>query len=280
MKKELGITLISLVVTIIVLIILAGVSINLILGKDGIITKTRQAKENMEIAQIEEETALNELYMQIETEGGVSSGNITYEAILKLAEFKKEIASAITDMGVATSENADKYTMATNIRSILDNANASSINYDNKNSGLTSTNVQSAIDELNSDISQTNNNLDKIGDVYQIYINRTEIQNETFTPLTSLTLPEKGTYLIIGKIRYDVNTNGARGISVHGTSGWNSLHNVVNAISSKNHKTIVEHSRIETFSEPTTLYLNAYQNSGSTLACDVAYIQCVKLSTE
>ena len=43
-KKERGITLIALVVTIIVLIILAGVSINLVFGNLGIVTKAKEAK--------------------------------------------------------------------------------------------------------------------------------------------------------------------------------------------------------------------------------------------
>ena len=44
-KKETGITLIALVVTIVVLIILATVSINAVLGQNGIIKKAKQAKE-------------------------------------------------------------------------------------------------------------------------------------------------------------------------------------------------------------------------------------------
>ena len=43
MRQEKGITLLALVVTVIVLIILAAVSINLILGDDGIVTKARDA---------------------------------------------------------------------------------------------------------------------------------------------------------------------------------------------------------------------------------------------
>ena len=38
-KKKEGITLIALVVTIVLLLILAGVSLNLVLGNNGIITK-------------------------------------------------------------------------------------------------------------------------------------------------------------------------------------------------------------------------------------------------
>ena len=55
MKRENGITMITLAVTIIVLIILAGVSINMLVGDNGIITMAQKSKENIELAQIEEE---------------------------------------------------------------------------------------------------------------------------------------------------------------------------------------------------------------------------------
>ena len=58
LKKSNGITLIALVVTIIVLIILAGVSINLILGDNGIITKAQEAKQVQEKAEIKSEIQL------------------------------------------------------------------------------------------------------------------------------------------------------------------------------------------------------------------------------
>ena len=120
MKKQSGITLISLVVTIIVLIILAGISINLILGQDGIINRAKEAKQNMEYAQIEEQEQLNELYDQMIGQG---SGALSYDAIAKLVEFKKEIANAITEMGVETSEDASADTMANNIKNISSNSN-------------------------------------------------------------------------------------------------------------------------------------------------------------
>ena len=50
LKGQNGITLVALVVTIIVLIILAGVSIALILDDNGIVTKAKQGKENYAIA--------------------------------------------------------------------------------------------------------------------------------------------------------------------------------------------------------------------------------------
>lgn len=53
-RNQRGITLIALVITIIVLLILAGVTINVLLGQDGIINRTQQAKEQHEYAAAKE----------------------------------------------------------------------------------------------------------------------------------------------------------------------------------------------------------------------------------
>ena len=50
-QKEKGITLISLVITIIVLIILATISIGTLGGENGLIKKSKYAKEQTEISQ-------------------------------------------------------------------------------------------------------------------------------------------------------------------------------------------------------------------------------------
>ena len=76
-KKDSGITLIALVITIIVLIILAGVSINLVLGNNGIITRAREAKNNYQKAAAEEETALKDLDKLIDETTGSSGGDTT-----------------------------------------------------------------------------------------------------------------------------------------------------------------------------------------------------------
>lgn len=52
--KNKGITLIALVITIIVLLILAGVTITTLIGENGILTKASEAKDNTVIAQDEE----------------------------------------------------------------------------------------------------------------------------------------------------------------------------------------------------------------------------------
>ena len=58
MRSKKGITLVALVVTIIVLIILAGISINLLLGENGLITKAQEAKKQQKIAEIKEKISL------------------------------------------------------------------------------------------------------------------------------------------------------------------------------------------------------------------------------
>ena len=62
MKKEKGVTLVALVITMIILIILAGISINTLVGDDGIITKAKQAKQNILLAGEAEALQLNQLY--------------------------------------------------------------------------------------------------------------------------------------------------------------------------------------------------------------------------
>ena len=119
MKNQKGVTLVALVVTIIVLIILAGISINLILGDNGIITIAKKAKENTELAKIQEETELNELYYQLETEGS-NSENLPYDTMIKLTEFKTAIANAIEEAGgIKPDTSSETAVFANNIKGIV-----------------------------------------------------------------------------------------------------------------------------------------------------------------
>ena len=96
-KNNKGITLVALAVTIIVLIILAGVSIRLAIGDNGILSESKRTKENAILAQTEKETQLNELYVQLAED---QMGDDTdYDALRELAEFRKGIADAIGEAG-------------------------------------------------------------------------------------------------------------------------------------------------------------------------------------
>ena len=102
-KNKGGITLIALVVTIIVLLILAGISVSMLTGQNGILNRAAEAKEKTEEAQKEEQTKLavmssigtdglinlNQLKAEIERQGGsiagttfpvaVTTGNTSYQ---------------------------------------------------------------------------------------------------------------------------------------------------------------------------------------------------------
>ena len=66
LKKQKGITLVALVVTIVVLLILAGVSINLVLGDNGIVKKSQEAKRKSGEASQNDLTSMNELAKELE----------------------------------------------------------------------------------------------------------------------------------------------------------------------------------------------------------------------
>ena len=53
-KDTRGITLVALVITIVVLLILVGISINLVLGDNGIITKAQEARIAQELSSYKE----------------------------------------------------------------------------------------------------------------------------------------------------------------------------------------------------------------------------------
>lgn len=72
MKKNKGITLVALIITIIVMLILAGVTITMIIGEDGVVEKAEIAKEKQDYAALEEKIRLQCEYIT----GGNSSGKV------------------------------------------------------------------------------------------------------------------------------------------------------------------------------------------------------------
>ena len=77
-KQERGITLIALVITIVVLLILAGVSLNAIFSENGIIKRAKDAQNKMDQATQNDLDAINELNNWIDGKiNGSSGGNTT-----------------------------------------------------------------------------------------------------------------------------------------------------------------------------------------------------------
>ena len=81
--KQNGITLIALIVTIVVLLILAGITISLVFSDNGIIKKAQEAAEKTNQAVSNEQAELNELYGYLEnTLNGISGGSTPEEPTL------------------------------------------------------------------------------------------------------------------------------------------------------------------------------------------------------
>ena len=75
LSKNKGITLIALVITIIVLLILAGVSISAVMGENGIATKAKEAKKEMKAAEVEEMAGLIASEYAVDNDGEGPSAN-------------------------------------------------------------------------------------------------------------------------------------------------------------------------------------------------------------
>ena len=95
-RKKSGITLISLVVTIIVLLILAGVTIATLTGDNGILTRAQDAKNKTEQAQKDEEDILNSYEDQINEYAGID-----WDKVLANAKKHPEQTTS-TAIGVGT----------------------------------------------------------------------------------------------------------------------------------------------------------------------------------
>lgn len=97
-----GITLISLVVTIIILLILAGVTIATLTGENGILTMAQQAKIQTEIANIKEQIQIDILAKQAENQGNISDDNL--RKILEKYGVLSEEGEKLTDKTLTTTK--------------------------------------------------------------------------------------------------------------------------------------------------------------------------------
>ncbi len=98
--KQNGITLIALVITIIVLLILAGVAIATLTGDNGILTKAVEAKEKAEIANETEKQRLELLEKQLNAEGKITVST------LKVGDYVK-YGDKLTSQSYVTNSNGE-----------------------------------------------------------------------------------------------------------------------------------------------------------------------------
>ena len=102
-KSNFGITLIALIITIIVLLILAGVTLNMVMGENGIFGKANNAKNKTEVAQYEEE--LRMCVLELQTDAATNGTTFNMETIKnKLKEKVKELENT-DDIEFSTEES-------------------------------------------------------------------------------------------------------------------------------------------------------------------------------
>lgn len=98
-KRKEGITLIALVITIIVLLILAGVTIATLTGDNGILTRAQEAKEENEKAEIIEQIRLDISDKQIENQEGSINEDEFYEILGKYGTISADKTILTTTKG-------------------------------------------------------------------------------------------------------------------------------------------------------------------------------------
>lgn len=78
MKNQKGITLVALVITIVVLLILAGVTISMVLGPNGVLTNSQKAKDNSAKGTANDalSTALSSVSTDYYTKDGATAGTM------------------------------------------------------------------------------------------------------------------------------------------------------------------------------------------------------------
>ena len=105
--QERGITLIALVVTIVVLLILAGVSLNAIFSENGIIKRAKDAQNKMDQAVENDQKGINELSNWLDSKtNGSSGGNTTLKSYEEAGKDANNNGVLTENASYTDSENA------------------------------------------------------------------------------------------------------------------------------------------------------------------------------
>ena len=109
MKNQKGITLVALVITIVVLLILAGVTISMVLGPNGVLTNSQTAKDNSAKGTANDAlaTALSSVSTDYYTKDGASTGTM----LEYLQSDKVSLSTLAPGYTYAFSDNGKTITM-------------------------------------------------------------------------------------------------------------------------------------------------------------------------
>ena len=129
-KSNRGITLIALVITVIVLLILAGISISMLTGKNSIINESREAKDETVAAQEKEilEIAVAHV-MANSTNSSLDAGRLTTELGTYAGQNKTQVTTSGSNIKVKFIKSENEYLVDSN-------GNIKDANGGNSNLGL------------------------------------------------------------------------------------------------------------------------------------------------
>lgn len=124
MKEQKGITLIALVITIIVLLILAGVSIAMLTGENGILTKATTAKEKSLEGEVVEAIKLGIAEIQADKLDTVSTnkttdGKLSPKSIVAAAKRNNSSIAEVTGETYAETEITAATTMKVSLNGVV-----------------------------------------------------------------------------------------------------------------------------------------------------------------
>ena len=201
LKNKKGITLIALVVTVVVLIILAGVSINAVIGDDGIIKKAQES------ANLTKESEAKEIINRTVLEFGLTGGYDTLEDFLKTKVPNK--IDSVTNNGDGTlNVSKNGYTVTVENKKKSSNGTSSGGNTGENTGGETQT-PEITIGEAKV-VANSDGTGSAITDAASVYLGNTLY----ITFSHSIT---GGTTTVNKEIPYAVTANGTYTFTVTGT---------------------------------------------------------------
>ena len=151
LKNKKGITLVALVVTIVVLLILAGVSINLVLGNNGIIAKAKDAETKSAEASENDLKGMNGLVSEMEgalagngSTGSGSGGKTEPETVpyLPSDDFHYDANTSVDTGLVIKDANGNEYVWVVVPKSLYNNTNYNSNNAKKPSSSTDYANIE------------------------------------------------------------------------------------------------------------------------------------------
>lgn len=121
MKNQKGITLVALVITIVVLLILAGVTISMVLGPNGVLTNSQKAKDNSAKGTANDalSTALSSLSTSYYTEDHGSDTMLETVTAGKLATLAPGYTYEIDGTTITMTSDKDGYVFTATITDTL-----------------------------------------------------------------------------------------------------------------------------------------------------------------